>query len=207
MGKDGNFYGTTAGGNFLPNYDSTLFSLSPEGQFTTLAFFDPTDGLIPAATMIQGQDGNLYGTTFGSLYFDCPYGNVFKATTNGLLSSLVTFTNDNGANPFAGLTLGSDGTFYGATTDGGRYGAGTVFSVTSNGTFSVVVDFAWTNGYGPYGTLILGNDGALYGTTSGYSAGSSAYTYGTVFKVTTNGALTTLFSFVNDTNGANPLAV
>ena len=40
---------------------------------------------------------------------------MFQVTTNGTLTTLVTFTGTNGENPNAGLTLGPDGNFYGTT--------------------------------------------------------------------------------------------
>ena len=46
-------------------------------------------------------------------------GTVFKVTTNGTLTTLVSFNGTNGAYPHAGLTLGNDGNFYGTTSQGG----------------------------------------------------------------------------------------
>jgi len=110
---------------------------------------------------------------------------VFKVTTNGVLTTLVSFTNNytEGANPFAALTLGNDGNFYGTTEYGGTNGGGgTVFKVTPNGVLTTLVSFAITNGANPQAALTLGNDGNFYGTTvSGGSSGGSSY--GTVFRL------------------------
>lgn len=159
--------------------------------------------------MTLGGDGNLYGTTdFGgntNLNNGSGYGTVFQITTNGTLTTLVSFANTNGANPYAGLTLDNDGNFYGTTPQGGSTGWGTVFQVTTNGTLTTLVSFAKTNGGYPEAALTLGNDGNFYGTT--YMGGNTTLDdgngVGTIFRVTTNGALNELASF-NGTNGWNP---
>jgi hypothetical protein len=131
-------------------------------------------------------------------------------TKNGTLTTLVSFIGSNGAEPNAALTLGNDGNFYGTTAGGGitnssfPYGMGTVFMVTTNGTLTLLVSFSKTDGMWPEGTLTLGCDGNFYGTTqAGGSYGNNGTGYGTVFQVTTNGALTTLVSFAG-TNGIFP---
>ena len=166
-----------------------------------------------------GPDGNFYGTTELGGITNSSYiggmGTVFKVTTNGMLTTLVSFNYSlNGAYPEAGLTLGNDGNFYGTTSQGGiidenqniPYGMGTVFQITTNGTLTMLVSFNGTNGANPQAALTLGNDGNFYGTTEG--GGRSGYDYGngygTVFKVTTKGKLTTLVYF--NPNGERPEA-
>jgi uncharacterized repeat protein (TIGR03803 family) len=132
-------------------------------------------------------------------------GTVFKVTTNGTLTILVSFNYANGAYPDAGLTLGNDGNFYGTTGEGGSNGYGTVFKVTTNGTLTTLGGFNFTSGWDPEAALTLGSDGNFYGTTYQGGITNSAYPYGmgTVFQVTTNGALTTLVA-LNFTNGVSP---
>ena len=199
-GQDGNFYGTTALGG--TNGDNgTVFKVTTNGLLTSLLSFANTNGSDPQAVLTMGNDGNFYGTTVDG-GMNGGYGTVFEVTTNGLLTLLVSFANTNGAFPYAGLTLGSDGNFYGTTYFGGGNGLGTIFKVTTNGALTSLVSFANTNGAYPHAGLTLGSDGNFYGTTAlgGTNGGN-----GTVFRVTTSGILTTLVSF-NNTNGAYPRA-
>jgi uncharacterized repeat protein (TIGR03803 family) len=199
LGSDGNFYGATEGGGICGN--GTVFQVTTNGTLTTLASFNIANGENPDAGLTLGSDGNFYGTTTvggsggGS-------GTVFRVTTNGTLTALVTFSGANGASPYAGLTLGNSGNFYGTTTAGGSYGHGTLFRVATNGTLTTLYSFTGGNdGASPHAGLTLGSDGNFYGTTT---VGGS-YGYGTVFRVTTNGTLTTLVTF-SGANRASPWA-
>ncbi len=206
LGNDGNFYGTTTqagdtnlnGGGF-----GAVFQVMTNGTLTTLVTFNGTNGAGPQAGLTLGNDGNFYGTTVSGgsgVGNGDAYGTVFQVTTNGTMTTLVSFTGTNGAVPVAALTLGNDGNFYGTTSSGGSNNDGTVFMMTTNGALTTLVCFNGTNGAEPRAALTLGNDGNFYGTTSG--GGSSDD--GTVFKVTTNGTLTTLVSF-NGANGSHPV--
>ncbi len=156
-------------------------------------------GINPDAGLVQGTDGNFYGTTqFGG---SNNRGTLFKVTSTGTLTSLVSFNNANGSYPLAALVPGTDGNFYGTTQFGGRSSDGTVFQMTPAGTLTSLVSFTGTNGNQPQSALVQGTDGNFYGTTN--IGGSS--NLGTVFKVTPTGTLTSLISFTG-TNGANPQA-
>src|ERR1700693_3767509 len=109
--------------------------------FTTLANFDGIDGAGPWS-LIQGFDGNLYGTTGkGGANARYPDGTVFKVTPSGTLTSLYSFCSrsacTDGAVPLAGLALATDGYFYGTTRYGGLanhlLGYGTVFKISPSG--------------------------------------------------------------------------
>jgi uncharacterized repeat protein (TIGR03803 family) len=133
QGSDGNLYGTASAGGAGGqghNY-GTAFKITPSGTFTLLHTFDGTDGTYPTGALIQATDGNFYGTTqYGGAYNQ---GTIFKVTPTGTVTTLYSFCpqahcND-GANPYAGLILGSDGVFYGTTFNGGGGNDGTVFSL------------------------------------------------------------------------------
>jgi uncharacterized repeat protein (TIGR03803 family) len=217
QGSDGSFYGTTSGGG--TNSGGTVFKISTNGALTTLYSFgsQDTSGVILdgsglSAALMQGSDGYLYGTTgYGGTYTN---GTVFKISTNGALTTLYSFTGDDGVGPVGALVQGSDGDFYGTTAytcyswsrEGfGPSGAGTVFKISSNGAFTSLYSLTGgNNGWYPQAGLVQGSDGSFYGTTEeGGMYGSDYGGYGTVFKISTNGAFTSLYSFgsVLDTSG------
>jgi uncharacterized repeat protein (TIGR03803 family) len=198
QGSDGIFYGTTLYGG--ANSYGSIFKMTPAGAVTALyEFTGADDGAYPYAGLIQGKDGNFYGTTLEGGAGG--YGTVFTLTKKGVLTTLSAFNYSNGSYPQAGVIQGADGNFYGTTLEGGLDGYGTIFSLTTNGTLTTLVSFSGTNGSSPAGTLMQGSDANLYGTTSAGGMGGQ----GTVFKVTTNGTLTTLLWF-DGLNGANPEA-
>jgi uncharacterized repeat protein (TIGR03803 family) len=201
QGPDGSFYGTTLLGG--ANSDGTAFKLSTNGVLSLLSSFDSA-GASPFAGLVQGSNGNFFGTTYQGGTNDS--GTIFVITPGGALTNLHYFPGGNGGgNPYADLILGRDGCFYGTTYFGGASGFGTIFKVSYDGVITTLFSFGKTNGAYPQARLLLGLDGALYGTTSdgGAFTNEVGSGYGTVFKLTTNGVLTTLVSF-NNTNGAYP---
>jgi len=214
QGTDGNFYGTTELGGTHCNSGGvacgTFFKLTPAGTETVLYNFGATsaDGNTPEAGVIEGPDGNFYGTTIqGGAH---GLGTVFKITPAGVETVLYSFgaTSSDGAEPVAGLILGSDGNFYGTTQAGGaNHSLGTVFKITPAGVESVLYSFGATSSDGaiPVAGLLQGADGNFYGTTSaGGVNGVVAVTSGTVFEVTPTGVETVLHSFGTGTDGAEP---
>ena len=226
---DGNFYGTTVtGGNInLGN----IFKMTPSGTVSQVYSFCSlsgcTDGALPWGALVQGIDGNFYGVTQDGGNGSCSgsggpgCGVVFKVTTGGTLTVLHTFTGPDGASPYAGLTLGADGNFYGTTQFGGTgdnntciensgQGCGTVFKITPSGALTTLYNFcSQTNcvdGYGPQGALVQGADGNFYGT-SHWGGSTHGNGNGTTFRITPTGGLTTLHSFAGyPTDGAYPIA-
>lgn len=182
--------------------------------FTTLFSFDYANGEYPSGSLVQGFNGNLYGTTAlggnpGCLGgFTC--GTIFEITPGGTITSLHSFDTSDGASPSGALVQVADGNFYGTTDAGGSCtDCGTVFEITAGGAFTSLYSFCvqvnCPDGSNPYSGLVQGNDGNLYGTT--YSGGNSGN--GTVFKITPTGTLTTLYSFCSQTNctdGGQPYA-
>ena len=212
QGADGNFYGTTGyGGNtnggVLAAYGrGTIFRMTPGGIITNLHSFNGADGWAPYAGLVQGTDGNFYGTTFvGGTSSNCPNGcgTVFRMSQTGSLTTLWSFSKTDGASPYAGVVQGADGNFYGTTTSGGAHGTGTVYRVSSSGSLTTLWSFTGgADGAAPLAGLVQGSDGNFYGTTPAIGAGHS----GTVFRVSSTGGFTNLWSFTNGSDGANPQA-
>ena len=197
QGTDGNLYGTTQAGG--AHQQGTVFKVTPAGTLTTLYSFcgqSCGDGSAPFAGLLLGKDGNFYGTT--ELGGTNNEGTVFKITQQGTLTTLHSFTIQEGSNPYAGLVQATDGNFYGTTQSGGAHLLGTVFRITPRGALTTLHSFNLTDGSSPEAPLIQGTDGNLYSTT--YNGGNSGGDYGTVFKITTSGVLTTLHNF-DDTEG------
>jgi uncharacterized repeat protein (TIGR03803 family) len=204
LGADGNFYGTTDIGG--ASNSGIVFKMTPAGAETMLYSFKAgtADGNSPNGALIQGSDGNFYGTTYsGGTYGTATTGGtVFKITPAGIETVLYSFQGGtvDGSLPYAGLALGSDGSFYGTTYFGGAYGTattgGTVFRITPAGIETVLHSFGsgTADGSGPEAGLILGSDGNFYSTTQ---AGGT-YADGTVFKITPAGAETVVYSFGSD---------
>jgi len=211
-GTNGNLYGTTFTGGAKNNgLPGTVFQITPTGTLTTLYNFCTqakcADGEFPEAGLVQGTDGNLYGTTDEG--GASGQGTVFKLTTTGKLTTLYSFCSQascaDGQFPLGGLVQGTGGDFYGTTSEGGTYGNGTVFKITPAGTLTTLHSFCsdanCTDGEFPIGNLVPGADGDYYGTTFLYP--------GTIFKITPAGTLTTLYSFCSQTNctdGSEPYA-
>jgi uncharacterized repeat protein (TIGR03803 family) len=180
---DGNFYGTTSTGGANQN-SGTVFKITPAGVLTTLYNFCSqsgcTDGSMPHAALVQGTDGNFYGTTFSGGAVNA--GTVFKITPAGTLSTLHSFDVTDGDDPAAGLIQATDGNFYGATFGGGN-DEGTIFKITPSGTFTTLYSFCsqngCTDGASSFATLFQDTNGKLYGTTET----GGAHGYGTVFSL------------------------
>jgi uncharacterized repeat protein (TIGR03803 family) len=197
QGTDGNLYGTTQAGG--AHQQGTVFKVTTAGTLTTLYSFcgqSCGDGSAPFGGLVLGKDGNLYGTTeAGGTNND---GTVFKITPQGALTMLHSFNIRDCFNPFAGLVQATDGNFYGTTESGGTNLLGTLFKITPQGALTTLHSFDSTDGSSPEAPLIQATDGNLYGTT--YNGGAVGEDYGTIFKITTRGALTTLHDF-NETEG------
>jgi uncharacterized repeat protein (TIGR03803 family) len=154
-------------------------------------------GEVSYGAMVQGIDGNLYGTANGAGANG--YGTVFKISTAGKMSAVYNFcslTNcADGDKPVSGLLLALNGDFYGTTYGGGANGAGTVFKLTAGGVLTTLHSFDISDGEYPNG-LIQGAHGNFYGTTQ-YGGTNGV---GTIFKITPGGTLTTLYSFCSQTD-------
>ncbi len=174
---------------------------------TTIADFTFSEGVDPNAPLVQGVNGNLYGTTasggstthcrLGGLPYGC--GTIFEISPAGTLIAVHRFDDTDGDTP-GGLVQAANGGFYGTTFYGGANTDGTVFTISLTGKLSTIYSFcSQTNcadGKYPTSQLVLGVDGNFYGAT--YGGGVSGR--GTIFQVTPTGNLTTLYSFCAQTN-------
>lgn len=200
QGRDGNFYSTTLYGG--SSNCGTIFKLTPAGSLTVMWSFPCAHPAHPLSGLTLGTDGNFYGTAsdfcYGSFSDLClsNYGNgsIFKISPSGTVpTTLHSFDNNDGAYPEAPPVQAADGNFYGTTLQGGVNNLGTVYKVTPSGGFTSLYSFDGTHGANPATPLVLGSDGNLYGTTG--FGGNGTCDCGTVFKITTKGKLTTLYSF------------
>ena len=154
QGTDGDFYGMTSLGGGA-DY-GTIFKMTPTGTFTLLKLFNrSTRGAYPYGSLVQGADGNFYGmTSWGGSY---DHGSIFKMTPTGTWTILkdLNKTSD-GARPLGNLVQGSDGSFYGMTSEGGSYNGGTIFKLANDNSFTVLRHLNKdTDGGQPKGSLII----------------------------------------------------
>jgi uncharacterized repeat protein (TIGR03803 family) len=229
---NGDFYGTVLAGGATTGLClnglgcGTIYKITHSGVLTVVYNFcsqdNCADGSGPTA-LIRATDGNFYGTTaYGGA--NCVAtggcGTVFKITLDGTLTTLYSFCSiggcEDGYYPVAGVIQAIDGNFYGTTDSGGTNcatpadGCGTVFKITPSGVLTTLYSFCQQSGCpdgNEPGTLIQATNGELYGSTY---IGGTAEAYcnsgcGTLFKITPDGAFTTLYSF-DATDGSNPSA-
>ncbi len=198
LAADNFFYGTTYFGGTYG--DGTTFRISSSGGFSTLTSFDGVNGEVPAAGLVQVNGGYLYGTALeGGAY---GYGTVYRMTNAGTLSTLAAFDFTDGAYPSPVLVKGNDGSLYGTTEEGGTYGAGTVFKITTAGVLTDLYSFTDGNdGAFPIAGLVQGVDGDFYGVAE--AGGTNGV--GTVFKITPEGVITTLYAFTGGADGEYPV--
>ncbi len=168
------------------------------------------DGGLPFAGLIQGSDGDFYGTTLNGGGGPCNYGcgTVFRVNSSGVESNLYSFPfYGNGAYPAAGLVRGYDGNFYGTTQGGGaNANFGTIFRISPSGVLTTLYSFSNSPVDGAVPSqlgLVQGSDSNFYGTTQGVSWWTGKAT-GTVYRISPSGVFSNLYSFLGQTNGYQP---
>ena len=174
-------------------------SLSAAQTFTTVFSPNFSNGANPStpngAVLVQGPDGNFYGTTGGGGVNNGGCGTVYQLTPGGTVTTLHNFNfSVDGCDPTSGLILASDGNLYGTT----EY---SIFKITLGGTFTLLYMQA-TGGPHLLNAMIQASDGNFYGTSS--QGGSNQQ--GTIFKLTPSGTLTVLLNFPNTQIGTGPKA-
>jgi uncharacterized repeat protein (TIGR03803 family) len=205
--NNGTYYGTDYSVGGFSEVGGNLFQITAADQFNNLfSFEDSTNGELPVAPLLQGSNGNFYGTTvdggIGGGLGSPGYGTIYSIGTDGRFGTLYSFTNGvDGANPEAALAQGSDGNFYGCSSSGGSNGFGTIFKITAGGTFTALYSF--TNGIdgdSPVTALVQGSNGNFFGASSLGGLDD----YGTIFTMTPEGALSALYSFTGGSDGLTP---
>jgi uncharacterized repeat protein (TIGR03803 family) len=186
QGRDGNLYGTTPYGGA----SGVAFKITPTGTLSIIHNFEGSNGSRPDSGLAMGTDGNFYGTTL----YGGPnnVGTIFQLTPAGAFTTLYMFTggSNDGAYPYAPPTLGPDGNFYGVTQ------AATAYKITPAGTFKLLGSIPDRS----FAPLLLGSDNNFYGTTQH----GGKLNLGTVFRMTTAGKVTTIYSF-DGTHGSVPI--
>ncbi len=210
QGRDGRLYGT-AEGNFGSDL-GTIFKERIGGAIVVVHRFDGSDGEGPQSGLTLARDGNFYGTAVMGGTFN--QGTLFKLTPAGLLTvlhqftaagiftTIYTFDQKIGYNPYAPFLQGSDGRLYLTMLLGGTAGCGSIIKMTLGGKLETTFSFDCGNGgLAPEGPLMEASDGNFYGTTSGGGRDQ----LGTIFKLTPDWKFTTLYSFMKINNdGLNP---
>jgi uncharacterized repeat protein (TIGR03803 family) len=158
FGPGGDLFGNTYYGGPAPlgcngGGCGTIFTVTPDGTFTSLYSISNSDGAYPDGALILGADGKFYGTTLAGV----AYGTIFTITPGGTLTTIYSFSPVDGEWPSAPLTQGADGDFYGATGQGGSAlgGGGTVYKITPAG-ITVLYAANGDQGVGPNPGLVAG---------------------------------------------------
>jgi uncharacterized repeat protein (TIGR03803 family) len=196
LGADGNLYGTTLQGG--PEADGTIFRITPAGALTTIYPHGGSD-------LVVGPNGDLYGTVQSGAA--SVTGSIFKIALDGSgYETLYSFSGlgSDGGWPVAGLTLGSDGNYYGSTTQAGNTGSGTIFQFTPSGSLATLHAFNGVDGSCVRGDLVQGGDGNLYGTASFGGNADGLAGVGSIFMITTGGDFNTVHTF-DSSDGQYPV--
>jgi uncharacterized repeat protein (TIGR03803 family) len=189
--SDGALYGTTrAGGR---EGFGTLYRLRA-GRLEVLHDFSAADdiGFDVRGALVEAADGALYGVAGAG--GPSGLGTVFRLGPSGALECVHAFdaAADDGWNPAAGLARARDGTLYGTTEQGGRHGAGTVYRIGADGRYELLHAFdPASEGFGEPAAPVEASDGNLYGVT----IAGGRFHAGTAYRMTPEGAVTTLHDF------------
>ncbi len=181
----------------------TGFSVQGASYEVLEEFIQP--GAQPLAALVDGGDGNLYGTTVDGGAFG--QGTIFSITPTGDLTTIHSFSGPDGRAPASALIRASDGFLYGTASSGGAQDFGLIFRISTTGAFASLHSLTGASGVAKGsvpGTLVQHANGNFYGVTQ---AGGAAG-FGTVFCLTSAGIFTTLLEFTGTgglTKGAEPV--
>jgi uncharacterized repeat protein (TIGR03803 family) len=210
QGPDGGFYGTTTYGG--QNGDGVVFRVDASGGFSTLYSFPKSGAVSPLSGLVLMDDGFFYGSTPRlQVCGDTPPrnprckifggGSVFRIAADGTFATLHVFKNFLHPRVNGPLTDGGDNLLYGVGTTGGADDIGIAYAISTDGIYVPLADFHEATTGGPsFGGLTRAADGNLYGTTNH----GGAHLDGTVFRMTPDGTMTTLYDFTNGADGGHP---
>lgn len=122
LASDGNFYGTAPNGG--TGSVGVVFKVTPTGQETILHSFGgpPSDGAFPQGNLIQGSDGNFFGTTYTGGAHN--FGTVYRITPTGVETVLFSFSGSaDGQWLWSGLVETPSGGLRGTASGGAVNGA------------------------------------------------------------------------------------
>jgi uncharacterized repeat protein (TIGR03803 family) len=177
-----------------------IFSFDPStSTYAKFMDFNGINGSNPYGSLIQKNDGKIYGMTAYGGTNDAGVIFAFDPSTY-TFAKLKDFDSANGSHPSGSLIPAKDGKLYGMTVSGGSSDAGVIFSFVPSSTYTKLKDFDNTNGGYPYGSLMQASDGKLYGMT-GYGGSIDA---GVIFAFDPSTSIYTKFQDFDITNGANP---
>ena len=164
--SDGKLYGMNSLGGMSTR--GVLFSYDPtnSGYHVKVNFeYDSGNGMWPYASLVQGANGRIYGTTYtggtdrGGILFEYDI-------TNAIYTKKLDFTPGTGVNPASNMTLGSNGKLYGVTRFGGAQNAGVIFEYDpAVNSYTKKIDFQASSG-NPVGGLIQIPNGKMYGVAN-----------------------------------------
>jgi uncharacterized repeat protein (TIGR03803 family) len=174
----------------------------PSVNFTTLYNFSDgsSDGGFPFGQPVLDNKGHIFGTAEGG--GASGYGTVWELTKGGKISVLHSFDLSDGAYPYVGVRQ-NEGNLVGTTYYGGSAGYGTLFEINKkSGTFSTLYNFGSQSGDPEYifGDAVPDSSGNWYGT--GEEGGADGY--GAVWKVSSSGTESVLYSFTDGSDGGYP---
>ena len=216
--SDGTLYGTSYGTFNGGSSHGAIWKVGTDGAVAVVySFLALTQEEANPTLLIGGADGNLYGTTAPKAVGDLN-GMIYRLTPSGVLTPLFRFVDGKGTHALS-LVQAADGNFYGTAggdSSGGffnhpptMHNAGIFFRMTPAGVMTVLYTFTGgADGSFP-NALVQGADGNFYGSALyGPESPANVFSgYGSIFKITPSGTLTTLYSFTGGANGGNPWGV
>jgi uncharacterized repeat protein (TIGR03803 family) len=199
MTADGKLYGMTSNGGV--NNKGCIFQYDVASSTLTKKFDlnGFTNGAEPHGSLVQANDGNLYGMTRLGGVFGKGVFFQYNPATSTYLKKFDFNGADKGAEPYGSMLLAADGKLYGMTEDGGTNNVGVIFQYDpATSIYTKKLNFGGTDGSKPSGSFVIAADGKLYGTTAEggvnsmgvifqYDIASATYTKKSDFNGSANG--------------------